>query len=87
MTLDKIAKILDEETIAEMNALDGEALQKLIVDSEQAVRQAKEELEANEKYQELKESLKAVRSGFTEVKKRQNAKIQLALIRLEELGK
>lgn len=87
MTLEKIAKVLDEETVAEMNAMDADSLKKLIIDSEQAVRLAKDELEANEKYQELKESVKAVRSGFTEVKKRQNCKIQLALIRLEELGK
>jgi hypothetical protein len=87
MTLDKIQKILEPEILDEMNSLTPEQLEAKLVTSEKAIKEAKEQLEANPNFQELKENLKALRSGFTEVKKRQNSIIQYCLIRLEELGK
>jgi hypothetical protein len=48
---------------------------------------AKAELEANIKYQELKEKYKAGGEGFREVKKAQTAVVSYCLIRLDEMGK
>lgn len=87
MSLDKILKALNSEVVEELNGLSEEDLRKRIVQAEQAIKLAKTELEENPKYRELKESLKALRGGFTDLKKYQNAQIQYCLLRLEEQGK
>lgn len=87
MKFEKIVKLLSEDMIAQMTGMDEAALSKVIVASEQAIAEAKDSLDNNEKYQELKEQVKAVSAGFRETKAYQTAKIQYALIRLTEQGK
>lgn len=85
--LDKICNTLGLEVVNDLNSLDFRALQALVVVGTQAIKDAEEELEANEQYQALKENLKAVSAGLKDVKKFQNAKIQYILHVLESKGK
>lgn len=87
MTLDKIQKVLPAVVIEEMDAMSEDSLVKGVTASETAIADAKEELEANPKYQDAKQNVKAISQGFRELKKYQTAKIQYSLIRLKELGK
>jgi len=87
MKLEKILKVLDEDMLSELNNMNEAALKEQITKSEQSIKVTRDELEANPKFQELKENLKALRHGYSEVKTFQTAKIQYALIRLEEMGK
>jgi beta-phosphoglucomutase-like phosphatase (HAD superfamily) len=82
--LEKIEKVLGKETSDELMSFSPDQLKARIISAETAMKQAIEELEANPKYQELKESLKALSSGLRDVKKRQNAVIQYALHLLGE---
>lgn len=77
--INKLEKTLGRDTIVEMQSLAPEALHKAIVDAEQAMKQVADELEANGKYQELKDQLSAVTQGKKDVNKRQKAKIAYAL--------
>ena len=86
MTLEKINKVLDSETLEELNALTHEEVKARLVQAEQAIKEAHDELEANPRYNDLKAGLKAVREGYTGVKTRQSAIIAFALLRLEEDG-
>lgn len=86
MKLEKILKILDEDTVQELNSADVEELKRRLIQSEQSIKQAKEEMEANPLYQKLREDLKVFRQGFGEVKKRQQSIISYCLIRLDETG-
>jgi len=85
--LTKEEKLLGVDTCREMESLDVAALGELIVQASSSVKQAKDELEGNEKYQEVKRSLKALNGGFYDLKKRQNAKIAYALKLRETNGK
>lgn len=82
----KISKVLGEQLVNETRTLSAEQLESLIVTATQEVEEAREELEANPKYQQLKEDLKALKSGFSEVKKINNSRIQLAVALLAERG-
>lgn len=84
--LEKIERALDKDTIEEINASDQTGIDAIIRSATIAIQAAQEELEANPKYQELKESLKACSEGLREVKKRQNAKIQYAAHILDSRG-
>ena len=79
MKFEKILKILGQDTVNEMSALSQIELRTIIVEANQAMQIVKDELEENEKYQELKESIKAISSGKKEVDKRQKARIDYAL--------
>lgn len=85
--LEKLVKKLGIETVKEMEAMDTSALESSIVSAEQAMKQVKEELEANPQFQHLKDNLKALSLGKREVDARQKAKIQLALHFLSDKGK
>lgn len=87
MKLDKVLKALGKETASDLDALDVDGLKARVVQAEQSVKQAEEELDNNEQYQELKESLKAVTAGLKEVKKRQKAITFYSLHLIEEKGK
>ncbi len=87
MNLDKLTKKLGDDTVKEMDGLSDNELQRLIVDSEHSLKQAKEELDANEAYQQARADASLLSQGFREVKARQNAKIQYALHRLCEMGR
>ena len=85
--ISKIEKVLGTEKIQVLNASHSDELEGFIVKSNSSIKQAEEELEANPKFQELKESLKVLSSGLREVKQFQNSVIQFALHLLEERGK
>ena len=83
---EKLLKSLSPDTVKELEALNVEELKNKLVGAEQAINQAIDELEANEEYQELLESVKAMQAGMKEVKKRQNAIIQFSLHLMESKG-
>lgn len=84
--LARIEKALGNERIIELEALSEEQLKNQVVNSEHAINNAIKELEANPKFQELKENLKALSQGLREVKKFQGAIIQFSLSLLEDKG-
>lgn len=84
--LEKLYKVLGEQAVNETRALSAEQLEHTIVSCTQEIEEVKTELEANPKYQQLKEDLKAIKSGLSEVKKYNNARIQLAVALLAERG-
>lgn len=80
--LEKIAKKIGpdaEDILKELEAMAVPELDKRIAQANQSISETKAELDENEKYQELKESLKAVTAGFREVKGRQNAIIAICV--------
>lgn len=79
----KFQKILGE-TIKELESKSVDELKQEIILSNYSIKDAIDELEANPKYLELKENLKAITEGLREVKKRQNAIIQYSLHLIEE---
>ncbi len=85
--LERIEKILGKDHAADLQNQVFEELKNSIMYACEAIKTAEDELEANPKYQEIKESMKALREGLTEVKKRQNAIVQYSLHLLEEKGK
>lgn len=82
--LEKISKILGKDTIDSLNAQSVAELKNSIYVAEASIKDAVDELEANPKFQEIKESLKAISEGMKEVKKRQKAITQYSLHLLEE---
>lgn len=84
--LARIEKALGKDTLAELEALAEGGLRSKVVEAEASVKVASDELEANDKYQSLKESLKAISSGLSDVKKRQRNIVQYSLHLLEEKG-
>lgn len=85
--VEKAKKQLDAETVSEMLTMDEAALERVIVEANQAVAQAQTELEANPKYTTAKEAIKDLSQGLKEVRKRQNNKVTIALHLLESKGK
>lgn len=85
--LEKIEKVLGKDSVDLLATSSVEDLKNIIVNANQAIKQAQEELEANPAYQELKENLKALSAGLKDVKKRQNALIQYSLHLTEQQGK
>jgi uncharacterized small protein (DUF1192 family) len=80
--LQKLAKKIGsdgDEVLAELEASDVEALNKRIAQANQAISDTKAELNENQAYTEAKETAKLLSSGFSEVKKRQNAIIAVAV--------
>lgn len=84
--LERIEKVLGKEKMASLEGGQPDELQITISKSAGAIKEALDHLEANPKYQELKESLKAVSESLREIKKFQNAVIQYSLHLLEEKG-
>lgn len=85
--LSKIEKALGKDKISSLEALNVEELMGIIVSAESAMKEAIDLLEANPKYQELKESLKALSSSVGELKRYQKTVIEYSLHLLEEKGK
>ncbi len=84
--LDKILNKLPQDVISEMQAMSPDALKNQLVSSEQAIDQARTELDDSPAYQQAKEDIKALSAGYRELKKFQFAKIQYALVLLNEKG-
>ncbi len=85
-TYQKIEKELGLKFMEEMKALSRVDLHRRIVQAENAVKKADEELEANPTYQELKAAMKDVKAARNALKKRQNAITKYSLELLEENG-
>ena len=80
--MQKLAKKIGsdgEDVLAELEGMDLPDLNKRIAQSNQAISDAKSELDANEKYEQAKSDVKLLSSGMREVKKRQNAIIAVAV--------
>ena len=80
--LQKLAKKIGpdgDEVVAELEAADVEALNKRIAQANQSISDTKAELELNEDYQQAKSDVKLLSSGLSEVKKRQNSIIAVAV--------
>lgn len=87
--LEKLAqKIGDDwkEILAELEAFSVEDLNKRIAQANQSISETKSELEANENYVKVCNDKKLLSSGFREVKKRQNAIIEIAVKFRQEKG-
>lgn len=82
--LEKILNNLPADTIKDMQNCTATELKGLVVASEQAIVESKEQLDANPAYTEAKENVKACSAAYRELKKYQTAKIQYALILLSE---
>lgn len=85
-TGDKVIDAIGLETKEEMDSLSIEDLKAKVVKASQAMKEEKEQLEANPKYQELKASMSACTQGKKDVDKRQKAIIAYALRLLDEKG-
>lgn len=85
--LTKEEKLLGVDTCREMEAMEVSALEELIVQSNASIKEAKDQLEANDKYQEVRAQVKALTGGFNDLKKRQSGKIAFALKLREAKGK
>jgi len=85
--LSKITKLLGKTCIVDMDVMSDQDLKNLIAQAEGSIKSAGDELEANERYREMKECLKDLTASYGEVKKRQKAKIEYCLHMLEEQGK
>ncbi len=83
--LDSIEKLLGKEMLGDLEALSSVDLKNRIAQAVGSIKTAQEELEANPKFQELKDSLKAISEGLREVRKRQNHVVSYCL-HLLELG-
>jgi hypothetical protein len=79
MKYSKILEELGQEQIDEINAKSKAELETLIAESQDAIRTATKERDANPKYAEAKQAVKDLSEGLKAVKKRQMAKIELAL--------
>lgn len=80
--LQKIAKKIGpdgEQVIQELEAMDVEGLNKRVAQANQSISDTKAELDKNEDYTSAKADVKLLSSGFREVKKRQNAIIEVAI--------
>jgi uncharacterized small protein (DUF1192 family) len=75
-----------EDVLRELEAMDVVGLNKRIAQANQAIAETKAELDANEKYTEVKNQVKAMSSGFREVKGRQNAIIAVSVKLRQEKG-
>ncbi len=71
----------------EMDAMDEQELKNALVNAASAMKQAKDELEANREYTKARDDVKTLGAGKRDLDKYQKAKTQYALYRLEELGK
>lgn len=79
-------KNIGPDTVQEMDKMDESALRGVIVQAEMSMLEVKEELEGSSEYIKTKADLDFLSSAKKEVDKRQKAKIQYALHRLEERG-
>lgn len=79
MKMSKIVKELGQQLVNEISTKDKAELEALIVEAEEAIRIATQERDANPHYQAAKQATKDLSEALRDVKKRQTAKIQLAL--------
>lgn len=68
-----------EDVVRELEGMSVEDLNRRIAQANQAIAEAKSELDQNENYTKAKENVKLLSSGMREVRKRQNAIIAVAV--------
>lgn len=86
MKLEKIRKTLSDAVLQEMDAMKPDALKDAIAQGEEAVNEAKRELDKNIQYETACQAVADLSQGMKDVRAYQGAKIQYALIRLRETG-
>jgi hypothetical protein len=84
MSIDKFLKVLTEDEVAELQAMDADSLRNKICLCTQNIQICKEEMEGNPNYQKASEDKSVFTKGFNEARKRQNAFIAVALQFLDE---
>lgn len=84
--LENARKVLGKQDLEELDKMDGEELKKRIVQANEAMREAHDELESNDAYQKAKADASALSAGKRDVNKRQNAVVAYCLHRLSESG-
>lgn len=84
--IDKVLKAIGGSTKDEMDAMSADDLQRVIVQANNAMETVAQELDANDKFQDVCAKKTAMEQGKKDVNKRQKAKIQYALHRLGEMG-
>ena len=82
--LAKIKKALGKDTVEEMDQMTEGELKKVVIEAEQSMKKAKTEMDENDNYQKAKNDKNLFETGLREVRKRQNARISYALVRIEE---
>jgi L-fucose isomerase-like protein len=87
MDIMKLKGNLGASVVEELDSLDETELKAAITQAAQAMKEVKEELDANEKYQQAKQACKDLSAGKRDLDKYQKGKTQYALSRLEDLGK
>lgn len=83
---EKLYKILGEQRMNELRGASVEKLKETIVTAERQKAEAKRELEANEKYQELKLAKKDMEASLKDLNKELNAVVKASVLILEEKG-
>lgn len=84
--LTKLEKLIGKDTVLELEKMSGEDLKQRIIQANQAIKQVADELQANEKYQQIKRDKSYLEQGKKDVNKRQNAIIKHCLHLMEEKG-
>lgn len=85
--VEKAVKALDQQTVSDMDAMTAEQLERVLVDAQVGMAQAKHERDENTQYKAAKSVLSDLGAGLQAVNKRQKAKITYALHVLETKGK
>lgn len=83
---ERAVKNLGPESVKELEELSVDGLKQVVVAAEQIMKEASDELEANPKYQELKENIKAIQASKKEINVKQKSKIVVALELLATKG-
>lgn len=83
---EKAIKNLGLDAIVEMESLDQQGLKQVVYEASNAMKQVRDELEANEPYQALLTGKKDMEAGKREVDARQKLRIAYALELMEAFG-
>ena len=83
MNREKAIKKLGKNYVTEMEVMDEAALKQVVVEASAAIKESSDQLEANEKYQELKLALQEISQAKKEAHSRQKARIAFALALLD----
>lgn len=87
MNIKTILKNLPTGFQEEAEAMGEEQLRNVIVESENNIRVAQAEMEENDEFMKAKEAYKLAAAPLRDTKKAQKAKVQFALLLLEQKGK
>lgn len=85
-TIKKIEGILGQETVAGLRSASNEELNTSIVQAQKDIEEAKSELKANPKYQQIVEDKKVLESSYRDLKKACDARTKLAIALLQLRG-